>query len=164
MQAAVLRFLASGKIQRVGADDAQANVDVRVMAATNGDLDAQVPAGLFREDLYSRLGGIRLTIPPLRERTEDIPLLVDHFLSSARRLYDARARTLSPAALDALIAYRWPGNVRELQNVVERMVLRADGPTVQASDVPPEVLRSEANAEDARPSRSGFPSGIYEAC
>ena len=127
------------------------------MAATNGDLEAQVAAGRFREDLHSRLSGIRLTIPPLRERMEDIPLLVDHFLSSARRPYGARACTLSPAVLNALMAYRWPGNVRELQSVVERMVLRADGPTVQASEVPAEVLRSEADADGVCPSRSGVP-------
>jgi transcriptional regulator with GAF, ATPase, and Fis domain len=150
MQAVVLRFLESGEIQRVGAGRAHANVNVRVIAATTRDFDAQIAAGLFREDLGSRLNGIRVTIPPLRERTEDIPLLVDHFLGSARRLHGARARTLSAAALSALIAYRWPGNVRELKNVVERMVLRATGPTVQPSEVPAEVFRSEADSRSLR--------------
>jgi transcriptional regulator with GAF, ATPase, and Fis domain len=150
MQAVVLRFLESGEIQRVGAGRAHANVNVRVIAATTRDFDAQIAAGLFREDLSSRLNGIRVTIPPLRERTEDIPLLVDHFLGSARGLRGARARTLSAAALSALIAYPWPGNVRELQNVVERMVLRATGPIVQPSEVPAEVFRSGADSRSLR--------------
>jgi len=143
VQAVVLRFLESGEIQRVGADRAHANVNVRVITATSRDLDAQVAAGRFREDLCSRLNGIRLAIPPLRERTEDIPVLVDHFLGSARQVYGAQAHTVSAAALSVLMAYRWPGNVRELQNVVERMVLSATGPTVQSSDVPAEILQSD---------------------
>jgi DNA-binding NtrC family response regulator len=149
MQAVVLRFLQLGEIQRVGADRAHAKVKVRVITGTSRDLDAQITAGLFREHLYSRLKGIRLTIPPLRERTEDIPPLVDHFLGSARCLYGARARTLSPAALSALMAYRWPGNVRELQDVVQRMALRGDGPIVQPSAVPAEVLQSAAESRGA---------------
>ena len=143
MQAVLLRFLESGEVQRVGAACAYANANVRVIAATSRDLDAQVAAGLFREDLFSLLNGIRLTIRPLRERTEDIPLLTDDFLRSARRFCSARARTVSAAALSALTSYPWPGNVRELQDVVEWMVLRANGPVVQPSEVPAQVFRSE---------------------
>jgi len=150
MQAAVLRLLESGEIQHVGANQAHASVNVRVIAATSRDLDAQIAAALFLEDLYSRLNVIRVTIPPLRERTEDIPLLVDHFLGSARCLFGAQARTLSAAALKALLAYRWPGNVRELQNVVERMALRASGPTVQSSEVPAEIFRCGTDSRALR--------------
>jgi DNA-binding NtrC family response regulator len=165
IQAVVLRFLESGEVHRVGAARAHANVHVRVIAATSQDLGAQVAAGLFREDLYSLLTGIRLTIQPLRERTEDIPLLADYFLRSARPCWGARARTISAAALHALTAYRWPGNVRELQDVVEWMVFRAHGPVVQPSEVPAQVFRSERDpgrfsrassvSRGSRPSESG---------
>lgn len=146
MQGVLLRFLESGEVQRVGAPYAHANVNVRVIAATSGDLDAQVAAGLFREDLYALLNGVRLPIPPLRDRTEDIPLLADYFLGSARRFCGARARTLSAAVLRALTAYRWPGNVRELQEVVEWMALRARGPVIQLSEIPAQVFRREPEA------------------
>lgn len=159
MQAVVLRLLESGELRRVGSDRAHASVNVRLITATSRDLDVQIAGGLFREDLYSRLSGIRLAIPPLRDRTEDIPLLVDHFLTSAQRVWGARARTLSPATLRALMAYRWPGNVHELQNVVEHMALRATGPTVQPSEVPAEVLGSEADSPGAGPFRESRASG-----
>ncbi|HEY6356621.1 MAG TPA: sigma 54-interacting transcriptional regulator, partial [Vicinamibacterales bacterium] len=111
MQAVVLRFLQTGNVQRVGAAFAHANVNVRVIAATSRDLDAQVAAGLFREDLYALLNGVRLTIRPLRERTEDIPLLADFFLRSARRSGGGRGCALSEGALSALTSHHWPGNV-----------------------------------------------------
>ena len=151
MQAVLLRFLESGEIQRVGADRARAIVNVRLITATNRDLQASIAAGLFREDLYFRLNVIRLSIPPLRERPEDIPPLVQHFLLAYRQEHAVRASDVAPAAMAALVRYRWPGNVRELKNVVERMVLKATGPTVQLSDIPAEVLRADARLQAAHP-------------
>jgi two-component system, NtrC family, response regulator HydG len=142
MQVVLLRFLESGEIQRVGSDRSHARVNVRLVTATNRDLEAQIAAGTFREDLYFRLNVIRLTIPPLRERTEDIPLLVNYFLHSYRQVHQTTASELSPEAMDALLAHRWPGNVRELKNVVERIVLKATGPIVGLADLPPDVTRS----------------------
>src|SRR2546425_7742925 len=128
MQVVLLRFLESGEIQRVGADRAHARVNVRLVTATNRDLEAQIAAGNFREDLFFRLNVIRLSIPPLRERAEDIPLLVNYFLHSYRQVHQTPASEVSPEAMEALVAHPWPGNVPELKNVVERIVLKATGP------------------------------------
>jgi transcriptional regulator with GAF, ATPase, and Fis domain len=142
MQVVLLRFLESGEIQRVGADRSHARVNVRVITATNRDLLAQIAAGAFREDLYFRLNVIHVPIPPLRERAEDIPLLIHHFLQSYRSVHRTAAADVSLEAMAALVAYRWPGNVRELKNVVERMVLKAQGHVIGLSDLPVEVTRS----------------------
>jgi transcriptional regulator with GAF, ATPase, and Fis domain len=140
MQVVLLRFLETGEIQRLGADRAHARVDVRLITATNRDLPAQIAAGAFREDLYFRLNVIRVWIPPLRERADDIPLLVSHFLDRYSAQHRVALPEMAPAALDALVGYRWPGNVRELKNVVERMVLRASGHMITPADLPPELL------------------------
>ena len=142
MQVVLLRFLESGEIQRVGADRSHARVNVRLVTATNRDLEAQIASGAFREDLFFRLNVIRMRIPPLRERAEDIPLLVTHFLSTYRQAHRAPASDVSREAMDALVAHRWPGNVRELKNVVERMVLKATGPVIQLGDLPVDVTRN----------------------
>jgi transcriptional regulator with GAF, ATPase, and Fis domain len=142
MQVVLLRFLETGEIQRVGSDRSHTRVNVRVITATNRDLQEQITAGGFREDLYFRLNVIRLAIPPLRERTDDVPVLIQYFLASYARQHHAEASSVSPEAMDALVAYRWPGNVRELKNVVERMVLKATGPSVRLHELPPEVLRT----------------------
>src|SRR5262245_8654577 len=113
MQATLLRFLESGEIQSVGADTASAVVDVRVVAATNRNLHEMIAAGQFREDLLYRLRVIHLDIPPLRERREDVRLLVMHFAQRA-----GRTVTFTEEAMQLLVRYRWPGNVRELHNVV----------------------------------------------
>jgi transcriptional regulator with GAF, ATPase, and Fis domain len=160
MQVVLLRFLESGEIQRVGADRAHTRVNVRLITATNRNLQAQIEAGHFREDLYFRLNVIRLSIPPLRERIGDIPLLIEHYLDSYSQLHRVAALRLSPAAMDVLVGYRWPGNIRELKNVVERMVLRARGPIVEAADLPSDVIHLAASAalasasEPARPTSS----------
>src|SRR5215467_13292817 len=127
MQVVLLRFLESGEIQRVGADRSHTRVNVRLITATNRDLESQIASGAFREDLFFRLNVIRMAIPPLRERAEDIPLLVNYFLTSYRQMHHTPATEIAPDAMDALVSYRWPGNVRELKNVVERIVLRATG-------------------------------------
>lgn len=142
MQVVLLRFLETGEIQRVGADRSHTRVSVRVITATNRNLQEQIAAGSFREDLYFRLNVIRLTIPPLRERVDDIPTLVEHFLATYASQHRSEVTSVSPEAMDALVAYRWPGNVRELKNVVERMILKASGAVVRINELPSEVMRS----------------------
>jgi transcriptional regulator with GAF, ATPase, and Fis domain len=131
MQALLLRFLENGELQPIGADEPRARVDVRVLAATNLNLEERVAHGQFREDLLYRLQVIRLVVPPLRERREDIPLLVEHFLARA-----SHSASISEEALNLLVAYRWPGNVRELRNVVEHFVARAKGEQILPEHLP----------------------------
>jgi len=140
MQAMFLRFLENGEIQPVGADWTKTHVDMRVIAATNKDLVAAVAAGHFREDLMYRLDVVHIRVPPLRERTEDIRVLVEHYLSRAERRI-----SLTDDAMHALESYRWPGNVRELQNVVERLIWTSPSDVVGIQDLPTRLLpgRSE---------------------
>lgn len=140
MQAVLLRFLETGEIQRVGADRSHTRVNVRLITATNRELRTHIEAGAFREDLYFRLNVIRLCIPPLRERTEDVSLLVDHYLDFYGRQHRTPRPEITPAAMDALMAHRWPGNIRELRNVVERVVLKVNGRAVRPADLPPDVF------------------------
>jgi transcriptional regulator with GAF, ATPase, and Fis domain len=142
MQVVLLRFLESGEIQRIGADRSHARVNVRLITATNRDLQAQIASGGFREDLYFRLNVIRLMIPPLRERGEDIPLLVNYFVNSYSHQHKVPVAEVSAAAMEALIAYRWPGNIRELKNVIERVVLKSAGATIRENDLPGDVTRT----------------------
>ena len=142
MQVVLLRFLETGEIQRIGADRSQTLVNVRLITATNRDLQAEINKGNFREDLYFRLNVVRLAIPPLRERGEDIPLLIDYYVSWYANQHRVPTPLISPEALEALIAYRWPGNIRELRNVVERVVLKTGGQKVHYSDLPPEIVRT----------------------
>jgi two-component system nitrogen regulation response regulator NtrX len=145
MQALLLRFLETGEIQRVGSDRVEARLDVRVIAATNRDLPARIESREFREDLYYRLNVIRLSIPPLRERRDDIEMLLQHSLAEAARTHGAAAPRLSPAARDVLLNYRWPGNVRELKNVVERLIVRHRSTRdIVPDDLPREVLMTLA--------------------
>jgi transcriptional regulator with GAF, ATPase, and Fis domain len=144
MQVVLLRFLESGEIQRIGSDRSHARVNVRLITATNRDLQAQILSGAFREDLYFRLNVIRLWIPPLRERAEDIPLLINYYLDSYSESHRVTAPEITGEALEALQAYRWPGNIRELKNVVERIVLKAAGRPVRPNDLPTDVVRSLA--------------------
>ncbi len=140
MQVVLLRFLESGEIQRVGADRSHTRVNVRLITATNRDLQAQINSGAFREDLYFRLNVIRFSIPPLRERVEDVPMLVAHYVQGFSQSHKVQATEISAEAMDALMAYRWPGNIRELKNVVERIVLRAAGRIIKVADLPTEVV------------------------
>jgi transcriptional regulator with GAF, ATPase, and Fis domain len=141
MQVVLLRFLESGEIQRVGAERAHKRVDVRIITATNRDLQAQIASGAFREDLYFRLNVIQLAVPPLRDRADDIPLLVEFFLHAYGQAHGLARLAMSADAMAALVAYRWPGNIRELKNIVERVVLRAQGTTLELDDLPSEVNR-----------------------
>ena len=140
MQALLLRFLESGEIQRVGAERAQARVNVRVIAATNRNLTDRIATKEFREDLYYRLNVIHLTVPPLRERREDVVELLDHFIAHYSLRHSLPIPTLTPEALQQLVAYGWPGNVRELRNFVERLVLRARSGMITPADLPMEII------------------------
>jgi DNA-binding NtrC family response regulator len=139
MQAKLLRVLQEGAVRRVG-DDRERKISVRVVAATNRDLDKEVCEGRFREDLYWRLNVIHLHIPPLRERPFDIPLLVEHFLNKIAEASGRERLDVSPEALAILTAYAWPGNARELENVIERAVALADGSNLSQDDLPDRVL------------------------
>ncbi len=131
-QVKLLRFLQSKEFERVG-ESTTRKVDVRVIAATNRDLEEAVQSGVFREDLYYRLNAVKLRLPPLRERAEDIPLLVQHFLSRHRGGHE-----VSLDALEALKGYPWKGNVRELENVMERAVILARGDSIHLQHLPEE--------------------------
>lgn len=142
MQSVLLRFLETGEIQRVGSVRIDARVDVRVIAATNCVLSQAVSDGKFREDLYYRLNVIHLTIPPLRERLEDVPLLLAYFVKEFAEHYRVEPPTVSPEATAILNSYRWPGNVRELKNVIERMVVTQRRKVITPDDLPPELRQA----------------------
>jgi DNA-binding NtrC family response regulator len=133
-QARLLRVLETGAMERVGSSRTQ-RVDVRVISATNADLEAECRARNFREDLLFRLNTVEIAIPPLRERREDIPALAAHFLSKYRVRYDKKLQGFSPEALDRMMEYSWPGNVRELDHAVERAVLMTREDLIQTSDL-----------------------------
>ena len=158
MQVVLLRFLESGEIQRVGADRSHTRVNVRLITATNRDLQAQINSGAFREDLYFRLNVIRFSIPPLRERSEDVPLLVNFYISSFGQSHKVAAPEITPDAMAALTNYRWPGNIRELKNVVERIVLKAAGRAVKVSDLPLEIVSARPAVVPASPSEPFDPT------
>jgi DNA-binding NtrC family response regulator len=140
-QARMLRVLENRTLTRVGGTKEIA-VDVRLVAATHRDLRQMVGEGRFREDLLYRLSVIQTALPPLRERRDDIPLLVEHFLRALGERVSRRVDQVAPAALDVLCRYRWPGNVRELRNVLERALVLGDGPVVELDDLPPELLHA----------------------
>lgn len=147
MQVKLLRALQEGEIRRVGASRA-VRVNARVIAATNRDLEKEVKAGSFREDLFYRLSVVTLRVPPLRERRSDIPLLAEHFLGRASESVGRRLR-FSEVALASLTSYAWPGNVRELENAIEYAALHARGLEVQAEDLPAKMQTSEVRARTA---------------
>ena len=141
MQVKLLRVLQHKTVRKVGGTEEEA-VDVRIIAATNRELSAMIAAGTFREDLYYRIHVIPVRLPALRERREDIPLLVDHFVRKYSAELDTPPKRLTSEALACLEAYRWPGNVRELENVVERTLALTAGPVVELDDLPG-ALRSQ---------------------
>jgi transcriptional regulator with GAF, ATPase, and Fis domain len=132
-QVKLLRVLQEREFERVGAARPQ-SVDVRLVAATNRNLDDEVAEGRFRADLFFRLNVFPIRIPPLRERPSDIPLLVQHFLRQFQRKLAKPLRRMSPSSMARLQTYSWPGNIRELQNVVERACVLADGPVVEITE------------------------------
>ena len=151
MQAVLLRFTETGEIQPVGSDRAEGRVNVRLITATNRDLRAQVAAGTFREDLYYRLNVIKIHVPPLRDRGEDVLILLEHYLEHAADAHGLRKPTITPDAAQLLLAYDWPGNVRELRNLAERLVVweldRPESAAIVRPDVPGQPL-SDGNVID----------------
>src|SRR5215216_7002279 len=141
LQTKLLRVLQEREYRPIGSDRI-VHVDFRLICATNIDLDAALRDGKLREDLYFRINTITLRVPPLRERTEDIPLLCEHFLEKYRQRHGRNVKSIAPAAYHVLIRHRWPGNVRELENVIERGVLVAKGTEIAVNDLP-ESLRTE---------------------
>jgi DNA-binding NtrC family response regulator len=133
-QAKLLRVLQEGEFERVGSSRSR-RVDVRILAATNADVRAEVAAGRFREDLFFRLNTVEIHLPPLRERRDDIPALAGHFLKQFAARYRRAVSGFSPDGMRALLAYAWPGNVRELAHAIERATLLAEGDAVTAADL-----------------------------
>ena len=151
LQAKLLRVIEEKQVWAVGATRPQ-SVDVRIIASTNRDLAAEVTAGRFRADLFYRLKVVHVTLPPLRERREDIPLLVDHFIRRLNLKLERRVQGVEPDALDALMGYEWQGNVRELEHVLEQAMILGDGDLVGLHQLPGdlEAGSSTTHATDLR--------------
>jgi transcriptional regulator with PAS, ATPase and Fis domain len=143
MQVKLLRALQESEFERVGGIKTL-KVDVRLVAATNRDLKALIADGRFREDLYYRLNVVPIVLPPLRERREDIPALVQHFLEKYDKRLGKHVERIEDEALQKLLAYSWPGNIRELENLMERSVLFAEGPVIVASSLPDALVERSA--------------------
>ncbi|MBF0117348.1 MAG: sigma-54-dependent Fis family transcriptional regulator [Desulfobacterales bacterium] len=134
-QGKILRLLQEKKFQRIGGNRIL-NINVRVIASTNKDIEKEIEKGNFREDLFYRLNVFPIEVPPLRSRLDDIPILVDSFLNEFARLSHSKKKAITKEALDLFMCYMWPGNVRELKNLVERLVIMAQGETIDASVIP----------------------------
>ena len=139
MQAKLLRFIQEGEIYRVGGK-IPVKVNIRLVSATNRNIDFEVDNNNFREDLFYRINTITLSVPPLRKRRDDIPLLVNHFLNKSKYKHLNRGCDISPEAMEILCKYDWPGNVRELQNICERLQILSEGHTVMPTDLPQSIL------------------------
>jgi len=159
LQAKLLRAIQEGEVQRLGSTRAR-KVDVRIVAASSEDLETAIRQKRFREDLYYRLNVVPIDIPPLRERAEDIPLLVDHFLTAASERFGRGEVAVSPQVLDRLQRHAWPGNVRELENTVERMVVLARGPRLEVEDLPAGIQRGPGPAEGSADEFRLPPEGV----
>jgi two-component system response regulator AtoC len=138
-QVDLLRVLEQHEVRHLGGEQL-IPIDVRLLTATNSDLDSQVAEGKFRADLYYRLNVVPIRVPPLRERRDDVPLLVQHFLTCAQDRHHKESKEVAGAAMRVLCEYSWPGNVRQLRNCMERLVVTVDGPTIHAEDLPQELL------------------------
>jgi two-component system response regulator PilR (NtrC family) len=150
LQVKLLRLIQEKTLRRVGGNQDQ-RIDVRIVAATHRDLRAEAEAGRFREDLYYRLNVIQIGLPALRERMEDVPLLVQHFLEKYRRELGKEVQGLSGAAMEKILAYAFPGNVRELENLIERAVALSRGPVLDADVLPSSVLERSARTRTPAP-------------
>ncbi len=163
LQVKILRVLQDHSFERIGGAKT-IRVDIRVIAATNKDLEDLVRQNKFREDLFYRLNVIPLRVPPLRERASDVPLLAQHFLQEFSRRQQKPLKRLSPASLDLLLQYPWPGNVRELENLIERVVTLTEGPEIDVPDLPQKFqrlkLRSNAAALELPPAGIDFAAAI----
>ncbi|MEM9295747.1 MAG: sigma-54 dependent transcriptional regulator, partial [Planctomycetota bacterium] len=145
MQAKLLRVLESGEVVRLGANEPR-NVDIRLVSATNRPLTEMTGDGTFREDLYFRIKGVELRLPGLRERREDVPVLVDHFVKSVAQRLGRTPPTVSEGAMSALMKFDWPGNVRQLVNAVQNMLVVADGEVLELRHVPSEMREASGEA------------------
>ena len=141
LQVKLLRVLQEEEVKRVG-ETQSTKIDIRVMAATTKDLPKEVEAGNFRDDLYYRINVLNIALPPLRERSEDVPLLIRHFMDETGKRLGLEVDGLNPAAGRILQRYSWPGNVRELENVIERAIVMSNGGTIQIEDLPPNLQQS----------------------
>jgi transcriptional regulator with PAS, ATPase and Fis domain len=153
MQTKLLRFLQEHEIKRVGGMES-IRVDVRVIAAANQPLEPLVKDGKFREDLYDRLNVVSITLPPLRERKEDISLLANHFLQKFSEENHKNISHISPEALEILLQYSWPGNVRELEHTIERAVILSAHPIILPEDLPRKMFEEIKGAEILLPEKS----------
>ena len=147
MQGLLLRFLETGEIQRVGSEQIQNRVDVRVIAATNRNLIENVAAKTFREDLYYRLNVVSFRLPALRDRREDIPLLAHYFIQKHARQANRIVNGVSAAARAALLAHHWPGNVRELENAIERAIVLGSTDAILPEDLPESIVETSSSPE-----------------
>ena len=162
LQVKLLRVLQEMEFERVGGNKT-IRVDVRVVAASNRDLKTEVEAGNFREDLFYRLNVVHMEMPPLRQRTEDIPLLVAHFMQKYAGANNREGVRLEPEVMKILLRYPWPGNVRELENVIERAVILCSNNTITAADLPPNVAEApemEFNIDSLVPSHIPLPEAL----
>ena len=148
IQVKLLRVLQERRFERVGGSE-EIEVDIRVVAATNKNLQEEVEKGNFREDLYYRLNVVHIMLPPLRERREDIPLLVAHFINKIATDNGVDKKTIAPEALQYITGYEWPGNIRQLENILERCFVMSTGTNITVADLPPEVLDDEAQLKNA---------------
>lgn len=149
LQAKLLRILQEREFERIGGHQT-IKVDIRIIAATNRDLQAMVKEGTFREDLFYRLNVIHLILPPLRDRREDISLLANHFLQKFSSENQRDIIDIDPMAMSLLTAWSWPGNIRELSNVIERAVVMNSGPIIFSEDLPPQIRQPVRNAGEAK--------------
>ncbi|VFQ42825.1 pas fold [Desulfoluna butyratoxydans] len=162
MQVKLLRFLQEGTFEKVGGEKTLTS-DVRIISATNKDLKKEVKAGRFREDLFYRLNVIPIILPPLRERRNDIPLLVDHFLDKCTMRHGRKSPDFSKDAMSRMVAYTWPGNVRELENAVQFSIVRCKGKTVMPSDLPMELGVVQEESVKRGPTRKLEDASVREA-
>jgi DNA-binding NtrC family response regulator len=162
MQTLLLRFFETGEIQRVGSDGLQPRVDARVIAATNRNLVDRIKTNEFREDLYYRLNVIHIRVPTLRERRDDIPLLLCHFLRLYADLYQTQVPHPTADALSHVLEYDWPGNVRELKNVAERLIVRGAGPAINAAAIRSAMAPGSPVAKPATPVTVDVGSALYK--
>jgi transcriptional regulator with PAS, ATPase and Fis domain len=149
MQAILLRFVETGEVQPIGSETPSGRVDVRIIAATNRDLEAQINAKTFREDLFYRLNVIQVRVPPLREREGDAGALMRFYLKHASETHGRPVPELAPTTESILARYAWPGNVRELKNVAERLVVRQQGKRIDPDDLPVEIREGTASTRGA---------------
>jgi transcriptional regulator with PAS, ATPase and Fis domain len=160
MQLKLLRVLQEGEFERVGGTET-VKVDVRIIAATNKNLNQAMEEKSFREDLYYRLNVIPIEVPPLRERKEDIRYLVHHFIDKFNKAYDKKVKEIEPAAMALIENYPYPGNIRELENLIERLIVLDKNQIIKSSEIPA-YLRNKKGSENSKNAKPDFEKGLTE--